>query len=151
MSLLLPSLFNKNPFLRIPNLIQELEQIQELSSQNQGLTIFEENNSIVVEASMPGLKPEEIEISFNRGILLITGEKKEENLNKEKKFYQKSLRSYKYSVALPEQIDNKNEPEASYKDGILHIVFPKLQSGEAKRIAIRSGNNIKEEKSSKNR
>lgn len=86
---------------------------------------------------MPGLKSEEIEINLNKGTLWIKGEKKEEATDKDKKFYSKSTRSFSYSIALPEQVDESQEPEATYKDGVLKISFKKAKTSEAKRINIK--------------
>lgn len=135
MSNLLPSIFNKDSFFHFPNFLRELEQFQ--NGKEQGLTIYDDKNNIVVEAALPGLKSEEIEINLNKGTLWIKGEKKEEATDKNKKFYKKSMQSFSYSVALPDQIDESQEPEASYKDGILKISFQKSKASEAKRITIK--------------
>lgn len=138
MSNLLPSLFNKDPLFQFPkSFLQELELLQN-GAKDQGLTVYDEKNNIVVEAALPGLKSEEIEVSLNKGILWIKGERKEEASDKNKKFYKKSVRSFSYSVALPEQVDENKEPEASYKDGVLKISFPKAKNSEAKRINIKN-------------
>lgn len=136
MSNLLPSIFNKDSLLRFPNFFHELEQLQD--GKDQGLTIYEEKNNIVVEAAMPGLKSEDIEVNLNKGVLWVKGEKKEEEKDKNKRFYKKSVRSFSYSVTLPEQIDENQEPEASYKDGVLKISFHKAKTSETKRITIKN-------------
>ncbi|BBI18294.1 Hsp20/alpha crystallin family protein [Neochlamydia sp. S13] len=136
---LFPSIFNRDPLFRFPkNLMRELEQFYG-EERDQGLTIYEDkNNNIVVEAAMPGLNPEEIEINLNKGVLWIKGEKKEEESDRDKKFYRRSMRSFSYSVALPEQVNDREEPQASYKDGVLQISFQKAKSSEAKRISVKS-------------
>lgn len=139
MSKLLPSMFNvkKGSINNIPAFFQEFEQFLQDEGRDQGLTIYDEKDSIFVEASMPGLKLEEIEINLNKGILWIKGEKKEEEANKNKKFYKRSFRSYSYSIVLPDEIDENQEPDACYKDGILIVSFPKAKHQGIKRIPIR--------------
>jgi HSP20 family protein len=137
MSNLLPSIFNKDTLLYFSNLFEELERFK-TGGKDQGLTIYDEKNNIVIEAAMPGLKSEEIEINLNKGTLWIKGAKKEETTDKDKKFYSKSTRSFSYSIALPEQVDESQEPEATYKDGILKITFKKAKISEAKRINIKN-------------
>ncbi|MBS4168160.1 Hsp20/alpha crystallin family protein [Parachlamydia sp. AcF125] len=139
---LFPSIFNRNPLFRVPRgLTYDLEQLVEQlvpESSEQGLTIYEDkNNRIVVEAAMPGLTPEEIEVHLDKGVLWIKGQKKEEESDKDKKFHRRSVRSFFYSVVLPEQIDDKQEPQTSYKEGILQITFQKAKSSEAKRITVK--------------
>lgn len=137
MSNLLPSIFNKDPLFHFPNFLKELEQFKS-GGKDQGLTIYDEKNTIVIEAAMPGLKSEEIEINLNKDTLWIKGEKKEEATDKDKKFYSKSTRSFSYSIALPEQVDESQEPEATYKDGVLKISFKKAKTSEGKRINIKN-------------
>lgn len=126
-----------------PALIQEFEQLFS-GRKDQGLTVYDEKNNIVVEAHMPGLKPEEIEINLNKGVLWIKGEQKEEKTDKEKKFYKKSTRSFAYTISLPDQIEEKQEPEASYKDGVLKIAFQKAKTSGSKKISIKSENGAKQ-------
>jgi HSP20 family protein len=139
-SKLLPSIFNRDfirdPFSRFPALWQEFDLMQN-ENREEALNIFEENDHLVIEAALPGLNPDEIEINLSKGVLWIKGEKKEEEGDKNKKFYKRSVRSYSFSVALPEQVDEKQEPNASYDNGILRIVFPKAKQSETKRINIK--------------
>lgn len=134
MSDLLPSIFNKNWF-NLPSLLQDIKEFQ---NEGKGLTIYDEQNKIIVEAPMPGLKNEEIEINFHNGMLWIKGEKKEETTDKDKKFYTKSFRSYSFNVSLPDRVDETQDPNASYKDGVLKISFQKAKSSQNKRIPIKN-------------
>jgi HSP20 family protein len=139
MSKLLPSMFNikKGSISNLSSFLQEFEQILQSEGKDQGLTIYDEKNNIVIEASMPGLKSEEIEINLNKGMLWIKGEKKEEETDKSKKFYKKSFRSYSYNIVLPDEIDENQEPDACYKDGVLVLTFPRAKDPGIKRISIR--------------
>lgn len=136
---LLPSIFNRD----FPDFIFRLPSLGEFESMkndrsDQGLSVYEEDNRFIVEAAVPGLKESEIEINLNKGVLWIKGEKKDEESDKDKKYYRRSYRSFSYSVALPEQIEDKEDPEASYDNGILKVVFKKAKSAESKRIAIKN-------------
>lgn len=137
MSGFIPSRFNKDLFL-FPTLLKDFESIQG-DWKDQGLTIYEEKNEVVVEAAMPGLNLDEIDVNLHKGVLLIKGQQNEEKTDENKKFYKKSTRSFSYSVALPEQIDDNQEPQADYKDGILKIRFKKAKSAEAKKISVKIG------------
>lgn len=104
--------------------------------ENRGVRIYEENNQLHVEVPMPGLRTEEIDISLNRGTLWIKGEAKEEE--KKKKIYRTSVRKYSYSLVLPSQIDEKQEPQATYEDGILKISLQLAKTAETKKIQIKN-------------
>ena len=70
---------------------------------------------------------------------MIKGEAKEEEKDKKKKYYHSSERKYSYSFALPTQIDEKQEPQATYTDGILNITLKMATHAETKKIAVKTG------------
>lgn len=114
------------------------------SLQTQGVRVYEKDNELHVEAPLPGLKPEEIEVKLNNGILFINGRCQEEEKDNRKKFYRSSTRQYSYSIALPAQIDEKQERQAVYQDGILNISFPlEKKTTEGKKITVKTGTNKK--------
>jgi len=102
-----------------------------------GLSISEDKDHVYVEAHLPGLDAKDIELSFEKGMLWIRGEKKEETEDKNKKYYRKASSSFSYRVHVPGQIDEKKEPDASYKDGVIKVSFSKTPGSEAKKIAIK--------------
>lgn len=106
---------------------------------NKTARIYEENNQLHVEVPLPGLKPSEIEVSFNKGVLIVKGESKEEEEDKKRKYYRSSKRSYSYTVALPTQIDEKQEPQAVYADGILNVSLQIVGKSETKKISVKAG------------
>lgn len=99
------------------------------------VSISEDKNNFYIEAALPGLKPEEIEISIEKNVVWIRGEKKEEE--KEKKYYKKAISSFSYRVMVPVDFDEKKEIDATYKDGILKLIFSKIQKSEPKKIKIK--------------
>lgn len=108
-----------------------------------GVRIYEENNQLHVEVPLPGLNIQDIEVSLNKGVLLVKGEAKEEEKDKKKKFYRFSKRNYSYSLALPTQTDEKQEPKAFYADGVLNISLQLAKHGETKKISVKAGNSKK--------
>lgn len=141
----LPELLER-PLSQFPNLWRMLEG--DTTSEDfgiGGLRIYEENNQLHVEVPLPGLNPNDIEVSLSKGILWIKGETKEEEKNKNKKFYRFAKRSYSSSVALPVEIDDKQDPQATYQDGILKISLQLPKQGETKRITVTPGNSKKQQ------
>ncbi|PIS00699.1 MAG: Hsp20/alpha crystallin family protein [Chlamydiae bacterium CG10_big_fil_rev_8_21_14_0_10_35_9] len=102
-----------------------------------GLSISEDEKNVYVEAHLPGLQPEDIEISFEKGALFIKGSKKEETKEEKKKYYKKASSSFSYRVNIPSQVDESKEPEATYKDGVIKITFPKSGKAVARKISIK--------------
>lgn len=109
-----------------------------------GVQIYEENNQLHVEVPLPGLTLNDIEVTITKGnVLYVKGEAKEETEDKKKKIYRSSKRNYSYSLILPTQIDEKQEPQAVYADGILNISLQLPKQGETKRITVKSGSSKK--------
>lgn len=113
-------------------------ELQELSSPS-GLSVSEDDDHFYVEAALPGIKPEELDMTYNKGILWIKGEKKEESEDKKKKFYRKAMNSFSYRVAIPGDVDESREPEAVCKNGVIKVTFFKSKKGPTKKIHIKEG------------
>ncbi len=130
------------PSMRFPfSLFEESEEegwLQDFSDPS-GLSVYEDENTITVEASLPGLKLDEIEMTFEKGVLWIKGEKSEEVEEKNKKYYRKATSSFSYRVAVPGDIDEHREPEALFANGMLKVIFSKTKTHEPKKIQIKKG------------
>lgn len=143
---LLPEIFDR-PFRQSPspwknlfmNPWQNLEDFLPQEFSSQGVRIYEEGNQLHVEVPLPGLNLNDIEVSLNKGVLLVKGAAAEEEKDKKRRYYRSSKRSYSYSLALPTQIDEKQEPQAIYADGVLNISLQLAKQGETKKITIKSG------------
>ncbi len=116
----------------------ELWENEEVTSPS-NLSISEDEKNVYVEAALAGVSPEHVEITFDKGILWIKAERKEEREEKEKKYYRKATRSYSYRVAVPGNIDESKEPEATFKEGIMTVKFPKTAQAQPKKIQIKRG------------
>lgn len=123
------------PVLRFPALWEDLEEEWGALASQQNMSISEDDKHIYVEAALPGLNPKEIDVTIDKGILRIQGEKKEEE-TKNKKIHCRAVRSYSYRIALPQLIDEKSDPSASYKDGILSLTFAKASAAQTRKITI---------------
>lgn len=145
----LPEIFDR-PLRQFPNLWSNffpstVDNILEddLFTQNfgsRGARIYEENNQLHVEMPLPGLDSKDIEVSLNKGILMVKGESAEEEEDKQRKYYRSSKRSYSFSIVLPTQIDEKQEPQALYENGILNVTLQLAKQGETKKITVKTGN-----------
>lgn len=143
---LLPEIFDR-PLRSFPSLWQNLNPWQNLLEEDffprelstGGVRIYEDNNQLHVEVPLPGLDLKNIEVSLNQGVLLVKGAAEEEEEDKKRKYYRSSKRRYSYSLALPTQIDEKQEPQAVYTDGILNISLRLAKQGETKKITVKPG------------
>ncbi|HEX22284.1 MAG TPA: Hsp20/alpha crystallin family protein [Chromatiales bacterium] len=101
--------------------------------------IKEEDDRFLVLADIPGVDPEDIEVSMENGILSIKGERKSEH-TEEKEGYKRIERSYgsfHRRFTLPESADPEGI-KAKSKHGSLEIVIPKREAVQPRRISVES-------------
>jgi HSP20 family protein len=99
-----------------------------------GVTISEDDEHIYVEAQLPGLKADDLDISTHQNTLWIKGER-EEQQEKDRKYYRVAQSSFFYQVNLPSQVEE--EPQsAEFQNGILTITFNKTRAKQVHKINI---------------
>jgi HSP20 family protein len=127
-----------SPFLsRWPSIWDE-DDFPGFSSGANNLDVYETEDEVVVKANVAGVKPDDVEVTFEKGVLYIKDDKTVESEDKERKHYSKSTSSYSYRVSVPGLIDHGKEPSAEVEDGILTIKFSKSEASKPKRLQIRA-------------
>ena len=108
------------------------------------LDAVEEGDDILVRASVPGVNPEDIEVTIEDGILSIKGETKEEHEVKDGGYLMRERRSGSFhrSIRLPDTVD-ADKAETGYQNGVLTIKLPKVEAKKAKRLEIAVGKEFK--------
>lgn len=101
-----------------------------------GLSVSEDKDKIYIEASLPGINPENIEITSQDGYLWIRGELKEEERDSNRKYYRQATKSFSYRVAVPGDIDHRIDPVATYKHGIMTVAYMKSPAAQPKKIKV---------------
>ena len=101
--------------------------------------VHRKDGNVVVEASVPGYKPEEVSVTVNDGVLTIEARKTEETKQEDKQY----LRQERYSGYLYRQVAlggnlEEDKAQATFKDGVLTITVPGGQKPEPKRIPVTS-------------
>ena len=89
---------------------------------------------------MPGVKPEDIDVSIENDVLTIKAHTKEEREHQEGNYLMQERRSGSFyrALRLPDTVDSDNA-QPHYEHGVLSITFPKMESKRAKRLQISSG------------
>ena len=101
--------------------------------------IEEQTTRFVITADIPGVTPEDIEITMENGILTIKGERSEEK-NVEREGFRRVERvsgSFYRRFSLPDSA-NPEKISAQGKNGVLEIVIPKGEKAQARRISVKS-------------
>lgn len=99
------------------------------------MDIYETENEVVVQAHVPGVKDDKVEITFEKGVLWIRADETEEE-TKEKKYYRKASRSFSYKVAVPGNIDLRQDPKATIENGVVKVAFKKAEEAKPKKIQV---------------
>jgi len=96
--------------------------------------ISETDKSFELEVAVPGLRKEDFNISYDDGLLTISGERKFEAESKEVNYHTRETRygSFSRSFQLPDSVNN-SKIAANYQDGILKISLPKDEKKELKK------------------
>jgi HSP20 family protein len=127
--------FDIRPFWRWPSVFEDEDWLPAIDSGQ--LDVYETKDEIVVKANVAGVKADEVDVTFEDGVLWIRGSEEEEK-KEDKKFYRRSRRSYSYKVAIPGNIDLKKEPEAKVKDGVVTVSFKKAEEAKPKKITVKA-------------
>lgn len=143
---LVPSRLFSFPSLQIPSIWNDDDDWLTSPSSPSGLSVSEDDKKIYIEASLPGIDPKNIEITFQDGYLWVRGETKEEEKDKSKKYYRQASKSFSYRVAVPGDIDNSIDPAATYKHGVMTVAFMKSPKAQPKKIQIKLEAGNEEEK-----
>jgi HSP20 family protein len=106
------------------------------------LDLRESDDGFIVDAVVPGVKPEDLNITLENNVLTITGEtKQEQQAGAEQGNYHRVERRYgrfTRSIALPTSV-NADQVQATLENGILHVQIAKAEEVRPRRITVSSG------------
>lgn len=100
--------------------------------------VSEDNDNFYLKADLPGIKKEDVKISFADGAISISGERSQEKETKDKKFHriERSYGKYYRSFNIPTDI-KADKIKAEFKDGQLTVTIPKADEVKPKEIDIK--------------
>lgn len=103
------------------------------------IDVYQTPNEVVVKASLPGVKPEDVEITITDDTLTIKGEAKaKEELKREDYLYQEHrYGGFARSISLPRALQSE-KAEATFEDGILILTIPRAEEAKPKAIKIKA-------------
>jgi HSP20 family protein len=104
------------------------------------LDVSENQDEFIVKASLPGIDPEDLEITFNNNNLTIKGETGEDKEEEGERYHLRERRfgAFSRSITLPAGIEG-DRIEARYDGGVLKLRLPKAEEVKPKKISIQSG------------
>lgn len=104
------------------------------------LNAYGEGDHVIVEAQLPGMKRDDIDVKIEQGVLTIQGEAKAEEGGEERNYLIREHRMgpFNRSLRLPETVD-ADAVQATYADGVLRLTLPRAERTKAHRIQIEVG------------
>jgi HSP20 family protein len=104
------------------------------------LDISERKDAYLVTVELPGVEPDDLQITMEDGLLTIQGERQFAQESSEQQFHRVERRygAFRRSITLPAQVQAE-QIEASFENGVLQIVVPKAEEAKPKRIQVRPG------------
>lgn len=97
--------------------------------------VYEEDDTVKVDAEMPGFQRDDIDVSLDRGVLTISAERKAEEPKGTSHLSERRFTRVERSFTLPSDVD-PSKVEARLEDGVLHIELPKTEETQSKKIAV---------------
>jgi HSP20 family protein len=97
------------------------------------IDVSETKEAITISAELPGMEPGDVEISLDRNVLTLSGEKRAEKEDKGERHYrvERSFGSFRRSIPLPGEVE-ENKISARMKDGVLKVNLPKSKASHQK-------------------
>ncbi|MCX6022787.1 MAG: Hsp20/alpha crystallin family protein [Chloroflexi bacterium] len=125
-------------FRRIPWRRSEMAEV----AAGPAMDMWETDDAIMVKAMMPGVKPDEIEVSVAEGVLTIRGQFQRREEKEGDRFHRQEIMygMYQRSLALPPYA-NADMAEAHYENGVLTLKFPKKEAARSKSIPVQAQSN----------
>ena len=119
-------------FIRRPRIWPEIQE------GDLPLDMYQTDKDVVVKASLPGVTPEEIDISITGDALTIKGEHKEETETKKEDYFRKEISygTFTRTVALPVPV-KADKAEANFENGVVTLTIPKAEEAKPKQIKVK--------------
>ena len=131
-----------DPFEEMEEAMGRLPALSNMGQMQKGfvpaMDVYQTDKAVMVETPLAGVRPEDVEVTVEKGVLTVKGESKKEHEIDEKDYYRKEVRSGSFfrQLALPTPV-MEDKVAAEFADGILKITCPKAQPTVAKKIAVK--------------
>ena len=124
----------EDAFNRLPSLLHRLPRLPDASGETRyewapSVDISETEAEYLIRAELPAVKKEDVRVTFDDGLLTVSGERKQKQEEKGEKFHRvESFHGqFSRSFSLPENVDSA-AIKAESKDGVLTVHVPKIKA-----------------------
>jgi HSP20 family protein len=101
--------------------------------------VYEVGDAYVLEMELAGFNREDVELTFENGVLTVSGRRREQEAEENATYYlrERATEEFSRSFALPRSV-NYEEVEATLKEGLLRVHLPKLEEARPRRIEVKT-------------
>lgn len=101
--------------------------------------VHETDDGLSLSVELPGLKPEDVDVTVENGALTISGEKKDEytDENGTGRIYERTYGRFERSFSLPRGVDAENVT-ADFENGVLKVVLPKADAAKPRKVKVKA-------------
>lgn len=100
--------------------------------------ILDHDNDIEVQAALPGVKKEDLDVTVNHQTITIRTGTKEKKEEKKGSYFRREITrgAFQRTLSLPDTVDS-DKAKATFTDGILKVIIPKVEQSKRKSIEIK--------------
>ncbi len=101
------------------------------------LDIVRDGDEVQVRASVPGVKPDDISVTIEDGVLTITGTTASESGHEEGSYLRRERRSgsFRRTLRLPDSVDAE-QAHSTYENGVVTVALPKAEDRKARKLTL---------------
>lgn len=135
-----------SPWREMMSLRETMDRFFDEPAWSKGSSVFhpsigirEAAQELVIEADLPGVREEDVDIELEDSQLIIRGERKHSQERKREDYYhiESSYGAFSRVISLPANVDS-SKAEAEFDQGILQIKIPKIEERRPKKITVKS-------------
>jgi len=121
---------------RMQQLLGGVPEVRDVAG-GMAIDVWQDDKGYVVQAAVPGAKPEDVEITVEEDVLRIRGESKQEQEVKEDQYLRREIRwgAFQRSLRLPPDVD-RDRISAEFQNGILTVRLPRKEETKPRTIRI---------------
>ena len=99
--------------------------------------VYEEKTNVIAEINLPGMKLEDISVTFENGNLKVAAKREEEKETTTKGFFMKEIKrgTFERIITLPTNVKTE-KTEAHYTNGVLRIVMPMIEAPKVEKVKV---------------
>jgi len=138
-----------SPFRELDELRREMDRVFGPLSEAAGfgaagvfpaINVSETDDALFVEAELPGMKSDDLDVTFENGTLTLSGERELSDESEDVSYHRRERQwgSFRRSFTIPHRVD-ADGVRARYLDGILTVELPKAAEARPKQITIQAG------------